>query len=121
MGKGMEIKHIRVEYGMYTKAFSTGAALALFLGMAVIGCSDTAVDSSTSSDDVAFAMYPVDEASLTDLGEVPTEEQVLAKEPAGDPSRDKGGDKNRDNQKEPGRDWGKIKHHSYKRILGQLD
>jgi hypothetical protein len=81
---------------MYRRALSTGAAIALFLGMAAMGCSDTAVDSSSSNDDAAFAMYTVDEVSLTDLSEVPTEEQVFAKDPVGDPSGDKTGGKGGD-------------------------
>ena len=98
-----------------TRTFTMGAAFALFMG-AMVGCSDTTVQ-TTPTDDAAFAMYTVDQSAATDFSEVPTADDVLAS--AGDPGR---GDKGlRDGRGDKGdRGWGRLEMRPYQRILAQL-
>lgn len=94
-----------------TRTFPLGAAFALAMSL-VVGCSDTTVQSTPADD--AFAMYSVDQTVTADFSEVPTVDDVLAKE--GDPGRGRGegrGDKG-------DRGWGRLETRPYQRILAQL-
>jgi hypothetical protein len=59
---------------MTKNLFPLGAAVALFMGF-IVGCQDSVVDSTQSSD--PFAAYVVDEVALTNFSELPTVDGAL--------------------------------------------
>ena len=96
---------------MFNKVFPLGATLALLMGL-MIGCTDSTVDSNSTTTDDAYEKYSPDVAALSDFSEIPTVDEVFAQNaPAADITVEK-------NRRE--HVWGRLELGSYKHILQQL-